>query len=313
MTIGTLISVQGQLSEITIPNKTADVLEWLRKKLKQPTLQFQGKIAYQAHAFAVFAVPSEDDDEHTNQHMLPPPFHEDSFQGSIVVLKSSSPETDDYEKPANSYRDMGSNEYDEFYASCTFEEPEEEVDDDEEVDAEEAVEEEEEEVVETERKDVPIHMVHSSNVFVDHPLRALVRTKFESPDIEHAILKRCVEDAMVWYVDIDWEVPAFRELYRSRAMLLYPARKLLQTMTPEEFVNTTEVDRHPERWTEILKQTMERDKAKYSQKKTANALMYCSGCKKQTNCDYYQLQTRSADEPMTTFVTCLECDKRWKF
>jgi transcription elongation factor S-II len=25
------------------------------------------------------------------------------------------------------------------------------------------------------------------------------------------------------------------------------------------------------------------------------------------------MQTRSADEPMTTFVTCLECDKRWKF
>ncbi|EDO05373.1 Transcription factor S-II (TFIIS) central domain family protein [Babesia bovis T2Bo] len=28
---------------------------------------------------------------------------------------------------------------------------------------------------------------------------------------------------------------------------------------------------------------------------------------------YYQLQTRSSDEPMTTFVTCLECNNRWKF
>lgn len=28
---------------------------------------------------------------------------------------------------------------------------------------------------------------------------------------------------------------------------------------------------------------------------------------------YYQLQTRSADEPMTTFCTCLKCSKRWKF
>lgn len=28
---------------------------------------------------------------------------------------------------------------------------------------------------------------------------------------------------------------------------------------------------------------------------------------------YYQLQTRSADEPMTTFVTCHECGNRWKF
>ncbi|KAI8908967.1 transcription factor S-II, central domain-containing protein [Gorgonomyces haynaldii] len=28
---------------------------------------------------------------------------------------------------------------------------------------------------------------------------------------------------------------------------------------------------------------------------------------------YYQMQTRSADEPMTTFVTCVACGNRWKF
>ena len=26
-----------------------------------------------------------------------------------------------------------------------------------------------------------------------------------------------------------------------------------------------------------------------------------------------QMQTRSADEPMTTFVTCTVCNNRWKF
>jgi hypothetical protein len=30
-------------------------------------------------------------------------------------------------------------------------------------------------------------------------------------------------------------------------------------------------------------------------------------------CRYYQMQTRSADEPMTTFVSCLNCNNRWKF
>jgi transcription elongation factor S-II len=84
-------------------------------------------------------------------------------------------------------------------------------------------------------------------------------------------------------------------------------------MTPEEFVNTSEVDRHPDRWMDKLRQAAERDKALYSRKTTASMQMYCSSCKKKTNCDYYQMQTRSADEPMTTFVTCLECDKRWKF
>lgn len=38
----------------------------------------------------------------------------------------------------------------------------------------------------------------------------------------------------------------------------------------------------------------------------------CGRCK-QRKCTYYQMQTRSADEPMTTFVTCTVCNNRWKF
>ena len=29
-------------------------------------------------------------------------------------------------------------------------------------------------------------------------------------------------------------------------------------------------------------------------------------------CTYVQVQTRSADEAMTVFCTCLECDRRWR-
>ncbi|KAK4514553.1 uncharacterized protein ATC70_002151 [Mucor velutinosus] len=35
----------------------------------------------------------------------------------------------------------------------------------------------------------------------------------------------------------------------------------------------------------------------------------CGGRK----CTYFQMQTRSADEPMTTFVTCVGCGNHWKF
>lgn len=38
----------------------------------------------------------------------------------------------------------------------------------------------------------------------------------------------------------------------------------------------------------------------------------CGRCKKNKT-SYYQLQTRSADEPMTTFVQCIHCGNRWKF
>lgn len=38
----------------------------------------------------------------------------------------------------------------------------------------------------------------------------------------------------------------------------------------------------------------------------------CGKCKEK-KVSYYQLQTRSADEPLTTFCTCEACGNRWKF
>jgi len=45
---------------------------------------------------------------------------------------------------------------------------------------------------------------------------------------------------------------------------------------------------------------------------TKTDLLRCGKCGKR-NCTYNQVQTRSADEPMTTFVLCNECGNRWKF
>ena len=38
----------------------------------------------------------------------------------------------------------------------------------------------------------------------------------------------------------------------------------------------------------------------------------CGKCKKRRTV-YFQKQTRSADEPMTTFVSCKECGHQWRF
>jgi DNA-directed RNA polymerase subunit M/transcription elongation factor TFIIS len=45
--------------------------------------------------------------------------------------------------------------------------------------------------------------------------------------------------------------------------------------------------------------------------KNTEGFFTCARCKSKKT-SYYQLQTRSADEPMTTFVTCHQCDRNWK-
>ena len=69
----------------------------------------------------------------------------------------------------------------------------------------------------------------------------------------------------------------------------------------------------PSRWKEAFEKIIETEKKLYSKRTSASIYLHCSRCKKKARCDYYQLQTRSADEPMTTFVTCLDCDHKWKF
>jgi transcription elongation factor S-II len=45
---------------------------------------------------------------------------------------------------------------------------------------------------------------------------------------------------------------------------------------------------------------------------TMEGMFECGRCKSKKT-SYYQKQTRSADEPMTTFVTCNNCGKKWRF
>jgi DNA-directed RNA polymerase subunit M/transcription elongation factor TFIIS len=41
-------------------------------------------------------------------------------------------------------------------------------------------------------------------------------------------------------------------------------------------------------------------------------ILMCGKCRSNKGTSYYQMQTRSADEPMTTFASC-KCGHRWKF
>ena len=75
------------------------------------------------------------------------------------------------------------------------------------------------------------------------------------------------------------------------------------------------IDHHqirPDIWSDLIKEKIERDSHKYEiDKRLATSEFKCKKCK-QRECSYYQLQTRSADEPMTTFVSCLNCGNNWK-
>jgi transcription elongation factor S-II len=86
-------------------------------------------------------------------------------------------------------------------------------------------------------------------------------------------------------------------------------------IAPDKFVKmSSEELKSAERRAEdakIMKENM--DAAMVAQEeKSISTQLQCSKCG-QRKVSYTQAQTRSADEPMTTFCECLVCGKRWKF
>ena len=67
--------------------------------------------------------------------------------------------------------------------------------------------------------------------------------------------------------------------------------------------------------TQTLKQNLEARRTDWQQeqdrKSDKEGFFTCFKCgSKKTS--FFQMQTRGADEPMTNFVTCLSCGKRWR-
>ena len=336
MVIATCIQVAGTLVELNIPAKTADVLEWLRTKLKQPGLQYQTKIATDDKFVTIFAESGDDDDDNVNQHIL----DGEVYVGNIVTLLTKNSNTDNYEKSVSAYMNLKPAEYENIYSGWTFDnededDEEEPLDDASESESEDDIEEEdtlsesdeekEEEVVvvkaPTVKKAVVIHDVN-----VSCPIRDVVIAQYEKLGVKNAshlescVLQRCIRDSTRLQIEVSWSNVKFWNHYRGRCIQFYENMKKnnwIQKLndgeiTCEAFSEMNAVDLDPRCWKEHIEKQIEKDKHLYKNS-NASIFFFCSSCKKKTRCDYYQMQTRSADEPMTTFVTCLECDRRWKF
>ncbi|KAL5711458.1 hypothetical protein ACHQM5_021911 [Ranunculus cassubicifolius] len=87
--------------------------------------------------------------------------------------------------------------------------------------------------------------------------------------------------------------------------LVKPAE--LMTMSPDEMAS----DERQKENKKIRDKTLF-DCERAAAPKASTDQFKCGRCQ-QRKTTYYQLQTRSADEPMTTFVTCVNCNNHWKF
>lgn len=134
-------------------------------------------------------------------------------------------------------------------------------------------------------------------------------------------IRKCIEINVVPTWDIYHKniyINKARSLYTNLIPSNYVNNKRLlirlknREFTPEQLVNMSNQELFPEHWKQLIDEKYKRDKVLYETKKESMTDQFkCSKCKGRETC-YYELQTRSADEPMTIFITCLNCGNRWK-
>jgi transcription elongation factor S-II len=139
-------------------------------------------------------------------------------------------------------------------------------------------------------------------------------------NLEKGIYNYAIKEANSKKIIKKWDNIYFAQLYIDRLRSIFMNLKnplfqeLIKTdeLTPQTIAFMTHQEMNPERWRVLINNKMIRDASKYVTNIAASTDMYtCKKCKSK-KCTYYELQTRSADEPATIFVTCLDCGKHWK-
>ena len=123
-----------------------------------------------------------------------------------------------------------------------------------------------------------------------------------------------------------WKYPLFVHIYKMRA------RKILSNFDETSYVQNTELfklfkdgtinmdelsamntyELFPSIWRDQFeKQKIREKKQEEGNRNMATDMFLCTRCSKR-QCTYYEMQTRSADEPMTIFITCVNCGKHWR-
>lgn len=140
-------------------------------------------------------------------------------------------------------------------------------------------------------------------------------------NVEKGIYNFAIRESKIKKVLCKWESPLFVQIYlaRLRSMLWnletnLELRQMIHSgeITAEILSKMTHQEFQPEQWKEMIERKMMRDASKFSDNTQASTDMFtCRKCKSK-RCTYYEMQTRSADEPATVFITCLNCGKNWR-
>lgn len=155
---------------------------------------------------------------------------------------------------------------------------------------------------------------------ITQKINILMNNEKLSRNIERGVYNYALKEANTKKLVKKWENSFFVQLYLDRLKTIYiniqhePLKKSLLDgkIKASYFAYMTHYEMRPDKWSKMIEEKQTRDKCKYETVIEASSDTFiCRKCKSNRT-TYYQVQLRSADEPMTTFVSCVDCGNRWR-
>lgn len=169
---------------------------------------------------------------------------------------------------------------------------------------------------------MPNYKIENPELFrtnIRKKLNEYIKDEKNSLNLEKGIFNYTIKEADRYKIVKKWDNKYFVQIYidHLRSITSNLKKEILEQIKEGNlkphlvaFMNHQEL--YPEKWNKLIEIKSKRDKNKFETNMAAATDVFtCRKCKG-NQCTYYQMQTRSADEPMTTFVTCILCFTRWK-
>ena len=157
-------------------------------------------------------------------------------------------------------------------------------------------------------------------------LNHIIEDDYITKNVERGIFNYTIWKSKQRHEQCIWDNIYFQDIYKSKlkqicANLIPDSYiknpNLLKKLKnkeylPHEIVFASPETLFPERWEKIIQEKKKRD-AVISEIDFGQATnqFTCARCKGNKT-TYYTMQTRSADEAETIFITCLQCNRRWR-
>ena len=169
---------------------------------------------------------------------------------------------------------------------------------------------------------MPLPKIEKPEIFrsnIRQKIDGVLKNEKNSSNLEKGIFNYALKEADQRKIVKKWDNKYFVQIYVDRLRSIYKnlnPKIIAQIDDGSIKVHTVAFMNHqelcPEKWDELITLKSKRDQNKFETNIEASTDTFtCRKCK-QNKCTYMGVQTRSADEAMTIFVTCVSCGNRWK-